>query len=153
MLKYQQVEANMTLEQGIKELRDFEGPEGDTSIAMGPQMAHVMAAHDAVHVVFGCSTDMKDEALAHFVMILGTNVTLADMRAVAKSREHKNVVSKHSKFEIAKVVLGAPIDLLKVLKLKRRMKAKWPWHGYADYLSRPINDIRREFGILPIAKN
>ncbi len=153
MLKYQQIETEMTLEQGIKELRDFEGPTGDTSIAMGAQLAHVMAAHDAVHVLFGCSTNMKDEALAHFVMILGTDVTLADMRGVAKSKEHKSVVGKHSKLEIAKVILGAPVDLVKVLKLKRKMKTKWPWHGYADYLNRPINEIRKDFGIIPIAKN
>lgn len=151
MLNYKRNDTKLTLREGIKELRDFEGVLGDMSQQVGPDMETVLKAHDAVHVVFGCDTSMSDEALAHFVMIFATDVKLNDMREVAKNKDHRRIVRSHNKKQILKVLLGVGGDLYRVLKLKRKMDRKWSWFGFEYHLDKPISEIRREFGITPIS--
>jgi hypothetical protein len=153
VLNYQFPDSALTLRQGIKELRDFEGPQGDASIQMGAENDHVMKAHDAVHVVFGCSTSIEDEVIAHLAMLLGTDVKLSDIRKVAKAKEHKQVIRGHSGLKIFAVVAMSVLDLYAVYRLKRQMKKRWPWHGYAAHLDRSIEEIREEFGIHPIRRS
>lgn len=152
MLKYQTLNTNQTLKEGIAELRAFVGPDHDSAIKMGLDMENTMKAHDAVHVVFGCDTSMEDEALSHFVMFLATDVKISDVKKVAKSTEHKAVVGEHSKSQIFTVLLGAPVDLINVLRLVRKMHKKWSWFGYEKYLDLQIKEIRNEFGIAPITR-
>lgn len=153
MLNYKKNNTTQTLREGIKELRDFEGDTGDVALQVGNEMQTVLKAHDSVHVVFGCDTSMDDEALAHFVMIFNTDVKIADMKAVAKDKDHRRIVGTHSKTAILKVLLGAGSDLVRVLMLKKRMSRKWSWWKYEQYLDKPISEIRSEFGITPISRS
>ena len=153
MLEYKKIDTALTLRQGMKELRDYEGENGDVALKVGDEMQKVLKAHDSVHVVFGCDTSMDDEALAHFVMIFNTDVKFSDMREVAKNKDHVHIVGNHKKIEIFKVLLGAGKDLFNVLKLKQQMTKKWSWWGYEQYLDIPIIKIREEFKITPISRS
>lgn len=153
MLKYKKIDTDLTLREGMKELRDFEGVDGDVALKVGEEMQKVLKAHDSVHVVFGCDTSMDDEALAHFVMIFNTDVKLRDMREVAQNKDHKHIVGGHSKKAIFKVLLGAGTDLFRALRQKKQMPKKWSWWGYEKYLDMPIIKIREEFGIKPISRS
>lgn len=152
MLDYKLHNSTLTLREGIKELRDFEEITGDVALKMGEEMQTVLNAHDAVHVVFGCDTSIQDEALAHFVMIFGTDVRISDMRKVARNKDHRKIVSAQSKKEIFKVLLDAGSDLYRVLDLRRKMIHKWSWFGFDKHLDRPIVEIREQFGIYPISR-
>lgn len=153
MLKYQKINTDQTLQEGIAELRASVGPDHDSAIKMGPEMEHTMKAHDAVHVVFGCDASIEDEAISHFVMLLNTDVRLSDVRKVAKSKEHKSVVGEHKKQVILRTLAGAPKDLWKAFRLRRKMPKKWPWFGYAPYLNKSIQEIRAEFSIEPVSRS
>lgn len=153
MLSYQRVDTDQTLQEGIAELRASVGPDHDSIIKMGPDMEHIMGAHDAVHVIFGCDASMQDEAISHFVMLLNTDVRLSDVKKVAKSKEHKSAVGEHKKTEIFYTLLGAPVDLWRVFRLRRKMSAPWPWFGYKPYLNKSIKETRNEFKIEPISRS
>ena len=38
-------------------------------------------------------------------------------------------------------------EMVATYRRARRMNAVWPWRNHADYLQRPLADIRRELGI------
>lgn len=154
MKKYKLQDSNLTLREGIKELRQAEqATSTDMALTLDSEMAATMASHDATHVIFGCDTDMADEALAHFVMIFGSTVKISDLKKTARNKAHKEVIGTHNKFDIFKVLLGVIPDLVSVLRLSRNMKKKWLWFGFEPYLDMPLAKIREEFGIKTISRS
>lgn len=154
MKKYKLQDSNLTLREGIDELRKAEQTtNSDMALVMDKEMADTMASHDATHVIFGCDTDMKDEALAHFVMIFGSTVKLSDLKKTAQNKSHKQVIRTHSKLDILKVLTGIIPDLIAVLRITHKMKKKWPWFGFEPFLDKTIAEIRKEFGIKTISKS
>lgn len=54
-----------TLRKAIEDLRLDEDPDGSITEAMSKTSAYAIDVHDAVHLVFGCGTSLRDEVSTH----------------------------------------------------------------------------------------
>ena len=121
----------------------------DTEISDDSEM--FFNCHDVAHVIFGCDTSLRGEGIVKLWTIFGTTLRFAnhvkeyaDANAFELFRKYN---LKHILANVPKVIVVAPI----VITRAHKMKKKWPWASYDKYLDTPINEIRKEFNIVPIA--
>lgn len=88
-LEYLKPTSNQTLREGIAELRRAEGAENDAAECMAPELLTDIDTHDAIHVLFGCPTNLAGEIVAHVWTAFGTTVSMQDMHRVNQHRDHK----------------------------------------------------------------
>lgn len=145
MLSYRHPLTTMKLRDGLRELRAADG-----AIMATPQSEFddVLTAHDAVHVVFGLDITETDEVLAHVWMLRGTTLTHAEMRDVMRDREHQSLSRDLGHFARLRMVTHAVPAIVDVLWRSRKLRKRWPWRDFALYLDVPLDQIRREFGIV-----
>ena len=112
---------------------------------------HFFYCHDIAHVVFDCDTSLRGEAIVKLWTIFGTSMGF---------RKHLEEYSNANAFElftqyslmhvvknIMKIILVAPVVIIRA----KKMKKSWPWALFDQYLDVPVNEIRSEFNISPIA--
>ncbi len=106
-----------------------------------------MTAHDAVHVIFGCDTSDKGEAVAHAWMLLGTNVRQADLNHVLASNDHRRFTREVGHWRRLRAALSALPAMAQAAWRARRMHRRWGWDDYHDQLDTPLVELRRRYGI------
>lgn len=145
MLSYQDARSEMTLREAISELRSTTGEQNFAFES--PEMQRAIEAHDAVHAVFACDITQAGEVVAHAWMILGTTIKVQEMKQVAARREHRTIAADEGHARMIGVAARALPGLVAAAIAALRMKKRFPWDGYDEFLDRRLVDIRREFGI------
>ncbi len=145
MLRYQLSDSGQTLQEGLSEY--YASHEGLVSgRGISPAAREFFRCHDAAHVVFGCSTSLADEAVVKIWSFFGTTAGLSLLRAY-RLPESQEIYEQLEWSEIARVSLRSLAVVPLVLWRCVRMRKRWPWSEFAGYLSVPLIEIRREFGI------
>ena len=107
-------------------------------------------SHDIAHVIFECDTSLRGEAIVKLWTIFGTTLGFANhVKEYADANAFElfgNYNLKHILTNVPKIIVVAPT----VISRARKMKKKWSWESYDEYLDIPIHEIRKEFGIVPI---
>lgn len=137
----------MTLQEAIDELRLAEGEEIYLPEKLAPEIRQAIDAHDAVHTIFGCDISKRDEVAAHVFMLLGTTVTMKELKSVATHRDHRKMTTDAGHLEMLKTAVGAFPRLAKASWTALKMTKRFPWQNYNKYLDRKLSEIRSEFGI------
>ena len=145
--QYQQQDSNQTLKQGLDEYyASIPGlilPEN----AQNQETAKMLTLHDITHVIFGCSTDIKDEFLCDTWTIFGSTISLRKYLEYMKYPETQQIFKEVGYFKLIWIGIKIFPEILKVIWLTRKMTKKWPWDEYKRYLDRPLKDIRQQFNI------
>ena len=152
-LRYLDPSSTQTLREAIFELKETEWPDGDAAEKVSPDLLEAIDVHDAIHVLFGCPTDLRGEIAAHVWTAFGTTMSFAEMHAVNRHRDHRQVLREigHRKL-ILRWLSTAPL-ILSIAVRARRMTQKWPADKYEAFLDLRLVDLRNEFGIRVLAPN
>jgi ubiquinone biosynthesis protein Coq4 len=112
----------------------------------------VFLAHDACHIIFGCDTSIAGEARLEVWTVCASSLSgksyFDDYVAAITAEQDvlKEVIGLVSLNTIIKYIL-AIFTFIKVYFIARRVKPKWDFYNYSDYLDHNICDIRQEFNI------
>lgn len=148
MLKYFDPTSTMTLREAIQELRVAEGRSSDISIKMSTEIVQVFEYHDAVHVLFGCSTTIQDEIAAHVWMVFGTTAKLSKMHRAVANREHRNVLSGIGHLKLIGIWINCLPRIFSIIAKCSRMKKRLVLEEFVLLKEQRLCDIRREYGIV-----
>lgn len=142
---FESASSTQTLAQGLQEYF-ASNPGLKRGEALAPAARRFFAAHDAVHVVYGCGTSMPDEAIVKLTSVLGTTGGWSILRGYL----HHDVLDIYRKLpwrDTALAMLASPYLIVRTAWRCTRQRHRWPWEGHERYLDRPLADIRAEFGI------
>ena len=145
MLNFQKATSEMTLKEGLSE---YYGTQSGLISGRGisETAREFFRCHDTAHVVFGCSTTLTNEAVVKMWSFFGTTSGLRLLQDY-RSPESKEIYQTISWREIPRTVWRSARSIPLVIIRCGRMKKRWPWHDFDDYLNTGLVDIRREFGI------
>jgi hypothetical protein len=145
MLEYQRSETAATLGEGLAEYyASCTGLVRERGVS--GRAREFFACHDAAHVVFGCSTELLDEARVKLWSVFGTTGGLALLREY-RLPEAKELYQELDWGPIAKTALRGLVAVPVVLVRCARMKKRWPWAAHERYRRASLREIRQEYGI------
>ncbi len=145
MLEYQRQDASLTLADGLLEYyASREGLVGGRGISEAART--FFRCHDAAHVVFGCTTSLPDEGVVKLWSFFGTTAGLRLLRDY-RLPESQEIYGQLRWREMVAAAATAVTAIPRVLWRARQMHKRWPWSGFDAYLSVPLGELRREFGI------
>jgi hypothetical protein len=149
VLDYQRPDSRLTLAEGLGE---YYASRDDLLRGRGLSAAarEFFRCHDTAHVVFGCSTDLLDEAVVKLWSFFGTSAGLGLWRAY-RLPESQEVYATLAWGEVAATALRSVAVVPRVLWRCSRMRGRWPWAEFDAYLDVPLAEIRSHYGIRPLA--
>jgi ubiquinone biosynthesis protein Coq4 len=142
---FEQQDCSHTLAQGLAEYH-----QSNPLLAKGRGLSapaqEFFRCHDAVHVVFGCSTALDDEAAVKIASLVGTT---GGWRVLAGYRlqESMHIYRRLHWRDVLRSIAHAVVVVPRTLRACARQRRRWPWDRFDSYLSMPLNEIRTEFGI------
>ena len=150
MLKYQEQNSELTLEEGLEEFystnpkfRELSEPEGKKGLFF---------THDITHIIFGLNTKLEEEHLLDSWALWGCKIKWKTMYEYMKHPAIKKITKEiyndlGTWAIIKKIIVMIPLKLLIVFRALR-MKKKWDYHNLTDeHLSHKLSDIRKEYNI------
>lgn len=147
MNEYLNPRSRQTLREGVLELRAAEGADGDAADNVAADLIDDIDVHDAIHVLFACSTDLTGEIIAHAWTLFGTTMELRDMRRVNMHEDHRAVLARIGHRHLLGMWLRTVPGIAATVTRALRMKRRWPAEEYTEYLDMRLCDIRAAFGI------
>jgi len=148
MLAYQRADTPLTLEEGLREYyASREGLVGGRGLS--EEAREFFRCHDVAHVVFGCSTELVDEAVVKMWSFFGTTEGLRLLRGY-RLAESQEIYERIPWSEVARTALVSVAVVPRVLWRCLRMRKRWPWSDFAGHLRVPLAEIRRDYGIRPV---
>lgn len=114
--------------------------------AMSLEAQHFFRCHDTVHVIFGCSTKLDDEATVKIASIFGTTAGLNVLKGY-NLYESRQIYWQLAVREVLRSITHSVIVVPRTILRCRAQRARWPWDEFDQYLQVPLQDIRRQFGI------
>jgi len=146
MMEYQQLDTEMTLQQGLEE---YYASRDDLQHGRGMSEAATdfFRCHDTVHVVFGCDTKLPSEAGVKMWSFFGTDVGLKRLHQGYALEESKEIYTRLRFLQIVDAGLRSLVIVPLVMFYCFSMKKRWYWSNFDDYLTMPLKSIREEFGI------
>jgi hypothetical protein len=145
MLRYALQESPLTLAEGIAEYRAANPGLADLR-SMSPEAQAFFRSHDVAHVVFGCSTDLDDEAVVKLSSIFGTSAGIGVLRGyrLHESVEiYKRLPAREVLGSIGRSIVLVPRTVHRCL----RQRSRWPWTDFERFLEVTLCEIREQFGI------
>lgn len=146
-LRYLDPASTQTLREGIAELKDAEGPEGDAAENLAPELVPQIDAHYAIHVLFACPTDLRGEIAAHVWTALGTTMTMVEMQNVNQHRDHRQVLREIGHLKLLKTWAKSVPLIGSIILRTLRMSRRWPADCFESYLDTSLKQLREDFGI------
>ncbi|MCB9701550.1 MAG: hypothetical protein H6711_06650 [Myxococcales bacterium] len=143
--RYLDQECPLTLAEGLEEFAAAN--PGLIPSDESTELGRLTRAHDACHVLFGLTTAVEDEALADTWTLAASTVTLREYMQYLKHEEFTDLIKQIGAWPMIRGSVRAIPRALKIFGRSRRMKERWPFFGYRDYLDTPLAEIRRRFGI------
>jgi hypothetical protein len=143
---YQRQDSTQTLREGIAEYYRSD-PRLLAPRDLPDHARRSLLAHDAAHVVFGCDTSARGEiALSRWTLLGATDWIPIYARGLATRETRWLFVEFFKKLRPLSVLLGA-LDGCRAVYRSLRMTSRWPSYEYERYLDRPLDTLRRQFGI------
>ncbi len=145
-LAYMKPGATMTLREGLEE---YYGTIENlvTEENADAEVAALFHFHDVCHVLFGCDTSPRGEALVDTWSIFGTTVTLRTYQKYLSLQETQSIFASMSFAEMLHMLGQSTTAMPVAFWRAQHMTHKWPFRDHEQYLDRPLVEIRREFGI------
>lgn len=139
--------AATTLGEAIQIMRTSEAG-GDMAGYASTGIEQALEQHDAVHILFNCSTSIEDEIAAHVWMVFATTANIHEMHRAVATREHRNALSGIGHLALLGLwVLSLP-RIVSIIFRSGRMKKRVAVEDLARLKEQPIVEIRREHGIV-----
>ncbi|XXT18878.1 hypothetical protein WME94_52495 [Sorangium sp. So ce429] len=148
--RYQEQDSTQTLREGLEEYHQNALLYKPT--AMTPSSKRFFKAHDACHVVFGCSTTPEQEALIDVWTMFGTTWQWSEYlgeveRPDQKQRILGEIIPGVGYGRMALLVLFTLPGCFTVYKRTQEMHQKWGMYEYEPYLDTTLKDIRKKYNI------
>jgi len=149
-LSFQKQDCKLLLEDGLIEYRSYLQINNKKQLKDAPGSS-IIRDHDITHVIFGLDTSLEQESLLDSWLFSGASWKLKDLLAYGKLPELKEL-NKYLGREVGyirliRMVISLIPTKILIWRRARRMKKKWPFKSYEEYLKMRICDIRDEFGI------
>lgn len=145
---YQRPDATMTLREGLEEYYRVNPGLSDPATIEDPVSARYFHNHDSTHVVFGTHTGPLHEGVNDFWTFFAVDIRVSDyVRGFFATDESKKIAKDFASWD---VIVQSLRSLRLVFEIRRRAKsmhAKWPWDPSEALLDRPLDQIRKEYGI------
>jgi len=103
--------------------------------------------HDRCHVLFGCGTSVREEAMADVWILLGTTISPREYLSCLQLSELMEVGEQSSLFSAIWETVTALPALLEVARCARLMTGKWPFHDNDQHLETPLRVLRDRLNI------
>lgn len=149
--RYQDPASTMTLREGLDEYFSSNPELVDPATMENPEAAALFSCHDAVHVVFGTNTDIKQEAMTDMWAIWGSDVGWRRYFGYLNQPEPKAVLKQIARdfgyWHVIRESFAAIPYVWRVRKHAKRMHQPWPFYAWEQHLDRRLCDIRRELGV------
>lgn len=150
-LSFLQQDCSLTLREGLNELYKKQPEVG----ASAKKVGKMFVDHDATHVLFGCDTSFKGEAMLDAWTMGGTDIGWKNAMAYARMPEVKEIIQELYRDEGGRLKVYAKYFFTifpKVMRVRfgpvRRLAKRWPYHQITDEMwETPINDLRGEYNI------
>ncbi len=146
-LRYREQDSTMTLAEGLEEyfraMPDLLDPK-----ALGSEAKDLFTQHDVAHIVFGCDTSLRQEAMMDTWTVFGTDVGFFAYMKYFKTPEAQALMKQ---IGVGRALWGALLaipDIVRVIARGSAMKKKWPWRDHQRYMDRPLKEIREELGLV-----
>lgn len=147
-LGYQKQDATMTLRQGLEEY--FEANPGLYKLEELSEegLAEYLTNHDVSHVVFGTQTTLQDEFIQDLWTFLAIDISIkAYVTDFIATEESKKILKALTIWGLISSAANLVVKLPAMLWRTLRMKKRWPWRGWEEFLDSPLGEIRSEFNI------
>lgn len=148
MPQYSERNSTITLEQAIEELRQKEEKKGNSPTKISNEISQTLDKHDAVHILFGCDTTIKDEIAAHVWMLCGTTAKLDEMHQAIAHQEHRNVLSNIGHLKLMGIWILLLPRILSIMLRCLSMKKRLSLEEIEKLKKQPLYKIRQEYGII-----
>jgi len=145
MHAYQHQDSQQTLAEGLDEYYRA-NPGLLRGAQLSPAAQDFFGCHDAAHVVFGCGTSLDDEARVKIASIFGTTEGLGVLRGY-QLHESRNIYRSLRAADVLRSIVHSAWVVPLTAALCLRQRSRWPWAGYRQYLSTPLQQLRAHFGI------
>jgi hypothetical protein len=147
MNEYFGSDSSITLGEAMQKMGLSE-PEGNMANKISPDIAQALELHDAVHILFNCSTSIQDEIAAHVWVVFATTVKVSEMhRAVAK-QEHHDVLAGIGHLKLMGIWFTSLPRIISIIFKSLRMKKRLAVEELFRLKEQPVLEIRREHGIV-----
>lgn len=146
-LDYLNQHSRQTIRAALAELRSAEGSENDAAAHVAPELAIDLDIHDAIHVIFGCSTDVGGEVLAHVWTLLGTTAKVRDLHRVMSHSDHREALAKIGHGSLLRKWITTLPRIASTAWRASRMTRRLPLDTLPSMLDQPLDEIRRSCGI------
>ena len=152
MHRFEEQRSTLALAEGLAEYY-AKNPHLPRLRSMSPEGAEFFRCHDTAHVVYGCNTSLKHEAIVKLASIFGTTAGFAVLRGY-RLHESVSIYKQLKAGEALAVLLVAPVLIPRTIYRCLRQHKRWPWADFAQYQQTPLAQIRAEFGIaVPGSRN
>jgi hypothetical protein len=147
---YQLQDSPLTLWEGLEEYY-LGHPALFRPAQLDPNSEALFRRHDVCHVIFGLDTTVADEALADFRTLLSTDVGVRRYLAYYRTTpEPQAIVAQVGWWGVVLAALRALPRLLRALRWRPRLMARWPWDTPEVYFGQTLADLRRAHGIVVV---
>ena len=149
--RYKSQDCALTLAQALDE---FYARNPDAIRNTGSSLKdNFFRAHDTIHVVFGCDTTIRDEVLADFWTIFGSDLGVRNYLKFLKPLQDDltAIVSQAGRGALFVQTLKALPLVPLVYWRTRKMRRKWHWGANETLAERPLGALRKELNICVIA--
>ena len=113
---------------------------------MSPEARAFFRSHDVVHVVFGCSVALDDEAIVKIASIFGTTAGFGVLRGY-RLHESQEIYQRLPLGAVLRTMARSVVIVPRTILRCRRQRSRWPWSGFERFLQAPLRELREEFGI------
>lgn len=142
---FEHQDAEQTLAEGIAEYY-LENPELIRGTRLSPAAQEFFRCHDAVHVIFGCSTSLPDESVVKIASMYGTTAGLSVLRGY-RLHESIEIYRQLRVGEVLSAIARAVIIVPRTFVRCLRQHKRWPWDEFSSWMDIPLHDLRAEYGI------
>lgn len=155
-MKFLNQDCDLTLQQGLNELYENNPQVAAVSLARGK----LFTDHDLTHVIFGYDTSLDGEIGLKPWILLGCNITMAELKAYAADPEIERLREEGIEM-MGGVFMGTlkyvfqylPEFVWTWLTRVRRMSKQWPHSAVTgEMLETKLCDLRREYNIRLVPK-
>jgi len=146
--RYQAPDTRQTLAEGLAEYYAVNGARVSPPPSLPPESQALFRNHDICHVIFGLDTTLADEGMADVRTLLSCDVGWRRYARYMTSDPQAKAIFKELGY--ARAIWATLViipRLVRAIGETWRMSKKWPWEAPANYLDRPLADLRREYHI------
>ncbi len=144
-LQYRRQDSTQTLSEGLAEYY-LANPGFENGDFLGQPRETVMA-HDVCHVVFGCGSTGADELIVETWTVFGCFIAPRQYVHMAQSGIVGEITRTFGVWRLLRRFVVTAPRVLRALVATRRLKKKWPHFEYQKFLTTPLGQLRRDFGI------